>query len=157
MTFVADENFPRPAWQVLRNAGWEVFSVAEECPGISDEEIAALCSENQRVLLTFDKDFGELIFRRGLSAGGGVVLFRFIPESPEEVADAAWHCSSHSPISTGLFALSHESGFESGQCARPRSADPLQDSAANLQSSGVRKAMEQVVSSDLTRSTKATQ
>ena len=61
MRFVADENFPRPALEALRDAGWEVFSVAEECPGISDEEVAALCSETQRILLTFDKDFGELI------------------------------------------------------------------------------------------------
>jgi len=84
---MADENFPRPALAALRNAGWVVFSVAEECPGISDEEVAAVCSESQQVLLTFDKDFGELVFHRGLSAGSGVVLFRFIPESPEEVAE----------------------------------------------------------------------
>lgn len=89
MTFVAGENFPRPALEVLRNAGWEVLSVAEERPGISDEEVAALCAEGQRILLTFDKDFGELVFRRGLSAGSGVVLFRLIPESPEEAADVA--------------------------------------------------------------------
>jgi hypothetical protein len=80
MRFVADENFPRPALEALRNAGWEIFSVAEECPGIADEEVAGLYSEGQRILLTFDKDFGELIFRRGLSAGSGVVLFRLIPE-----------------------------------------------------------------------------
>ena len=66
-----------------------MFSAAEECPGISDEEVAALCSASHQVLLTFVKDFGELVFRGGLSAGSGVVLFRFIPESPEEVADAA--------------------------------------------------------------------
>ena len=40
MKFVADENFPRPALKALRDAGWDVFSVAEECPGISDEEVA---------------------------------------------------------------------------------------------------------------------
>lgn len=89
MKFVADENFPRPALEALRNAGWEVFSVAEERPRISDEEVAALCSASQRVLLTFDKDFGELVFHRGLSAGSGVVLFRLIPESPEEAVDLA--------------------------------------------------------------------
>ena len=60
-----------------------------ECPGISDEEVAALCAEGQRILLTFDKDFGELIFRRGLSAGSGVILFRLIPEFPEEAAEVA--------------------------------------------------------------------
>lgn len=89
MTFVADENFPRPAVAALRNAGWVVFSVAEECPGISDEEVAVLCSQGQHILLTFDKDFGELVFHRGLSAGSGVVLFRFIPESTEELAGFA--------------------------------------------------------------------
>jgi hypothetical protein len=74
MRFVADENFPRPALGALPHAGWEVFSVAEECPGISDEEVAALCSESQRVLLAFDKDFGNPVFRRGLSVGSGVVF-----------------------------------------------------------------------------------
>ena len=62
---MADENFPRPALEALRNAGCEIFSVAEECPGISDEEVTVLCSDGKRILLTFDKDFGELIFRRG--------------------------------------------------------------------------------------------
>ena len=37
--------FPRPALEALRNAGWKVFSVAEEYPGISDEEVASLFGE----------------------------------------------------------------------------------------------------------------
>jgi predicted nuclease of predicted toxin-antitoxin system len=105
MTFMADENFPRPALTALRNTGWEVFSVAEKCPGISDEEVAALCAERQQVLLTFDKDFGELVFHRGLSAGSGVVLFRFIPESPEEVADAAVALLQSQPDLRGTFCV----------------------------------------------------
>jgi predicted nuclease of predicted toxin-antitoxin system len=105
MRFVADENFPGPALEALRNAGWEVFSVAEERPGITDEEVAVLCSESQRVLLTFDKDFGELVFRRGLSAGSGVVLFRLIPESPEEAADVALALVQSQPDLTGNFCV----------------------------------------------------
>ena len=105
MTFMADENFPQPALAALRKAGWEVFSVAEECPGISDEEVAALCSESQRVLLTFDKDFGELVFHRGLSAGSAVVLFRFIPESPEEAADVAMALLQSQPDLRGTFCV----------------------------------------------------
>ncbi len=105
MTFMADENFPRPALAALRNAGWEVFSVAEECPGISDEQVAALCSESQRVLLTFDKDFGELVFRRGLSAGSGVVLFRLVPESPQEAADLALALVKSQPDINGTFCV----------------------------------------------------
>jgi predicted nuclease of predicted toxin-antitoxin system len=105
MTFVADENFPRPALEALRDAGLEVFSVAEECPGISDEDVAALCSESQRVLLTFDKDFGDLIFRRGLSAGCGVVLFRLVPESPQEAADFALALVRSQPDLNGRFCV----------------------------------------------------
>ena len=89
MRILADENFPRPAIQALRNAGWDVFSIAEECPGIADEQVAALCAEQQRVLFTFDKDFGELIYRHGLPAGSGVVLFRIAPESPDDAARLA--------------------------------------------------------------------
>jgi predicted nuclease of predicted toxin-antitoxin system len=105
MRFLADENFPRPALEALRNAGWEIFSVAEECPGIADEEVAGLCSEGQRILLTFDKDFGELVFRRGLSAGSGVVLFRLIPESPEEAADVALALVKSQPDLSGNFCV----------------------------------------------------
>ena len=64
MKFLADENFPRPALAALRKASWDVFSIAESCPGISDDEVIAVCSDQERLLLTFDKDFGELVFRR---------------------------------------------------------------------------------------------
>jgi predicted nuclease of predicted toxin-antitoxin system len=89
MRILADENFPQPAIEALRTAGWDVFSIREESPGISDEEVAALCSAEDRILVTFDKDFGELIFRRRLAVGAGVILFRLSPESPAEVAALA--------------------------------------------------------------------
>ena len=89
MRILADENFPRPAVKALREAGWDVLSIAEERPGISDDEVAALCAKQQRILLTFDKDFGALVFRLGLSAGSGIVLFRITPEFPEEAAQLA--------------------------------------------------------------------
>jgi predicted nuclease of predicted toxin-antitoxin system len=105
MRFLADENFPRPALEALRKTGWEVFSIAEECPGISDEEVAALCADQQAILLTFDKDFGELVFRRGLSAGSGVVLFRITPESPGEAADVALALVESQPDLRGSFCV----------------------------------------------------
>ena len=105
MRFLADENFPRPALEALRKAGWEIFSIAEDCPGISDEEVAALCVSQQSILLTFDKDFGELIFRRGLPAGSGVVLFRLTPESPEEAANVALALVEFQPHLEGLFCV----------------------------------------------------
>ncbi|MGA2594503.1 MAG: DUF5615 family PIN-like protein [Bryobacteraceae bacterium] len=105
MKVLADENFPRAAIEVLRKAGWDVISIAEQCPGVSDEEVASLCADRQRILLTFDKDFGELIFHRGLPAGSGVVLFRVTPDSPEEAAELALALVASQPDLHGSFCV----------------------------------------------------
>ena len=89
MKFLADENFPRPAIQALRRAGWDVASIAEDSAGVDDEIVASICAGQNRILLTFDKDFGELVFVRGLSAGSRIVLLRFMPDSPEDAANVA--------------------------------------------------------------------
>jgi len=89
MTFLADENFPRLAVEALRQAGLDVLGIAEESPGISDDEVLALSVSTSRILLTFDKDFGELAYRRNLPSQGGIVLFRLTPQSPDEIAALA--------------------------------------------------------------------
>jgi predicted nuclease of predicted toxin-antitoxin system len=89
MIFLADENFPRPAVEALRHAGLDVLWIAEANPGAPDDEVLALCISTGRVLLTFDKDFGELAYRRGRSAPCGIVLFRVTPQSPDEIAAIA--------------------------------------------------------------------
>ncbi len=90
MTFFADENFPRPAVRVLRDHGFDVIWAAETSPGASDEDLLARCAEHRFILLTLDKDFGELLFRKGLPAdcgvNCGVILFRVDRESPEQFA-----------------------------------------------------------------------
>lgn len=105
MRIMADENFPRPALEALRRAGWDVFSIIEECPGVSDEDVAALCEDQQRILMTFDKDFGELVYRRRLPAGSGVVLSRITPDSPEEAADVALALVESQPDLRGSFCV----------------------------------------------------
>jgi len=105
MRFLADENFPRPALEALRKAGWDVGSIAEQCPGAPDEDVATLCAAQDRILLTFDKDFGELVFRRGLPSGSGVVLFRLTPDSPEEAAEVALALVQSHPNLTGSFCV----------------------------------------------------
>jgi predicted nuclease of predicted toxin-antitoxin system len=89
MTFLADENFPRPAIEALRDAGFDVAWISEGQSGATDERVLARASAEGRTLLTFDKDFGELAFRRGLPAECGVVLFRLVPQTPAEVARIA--------------------------------------------------------------------
>jgi predicted nuclease of predicted toxin-antitoxin system len=56
-------------------------------PGITDEQVLERAVAENRVLITFDKDFGELAFRAGLPTSSGVVLFRIAPESPAHVAN----------------------------------------------------------------------
>lgn len=80
MTFLADENFLGGAVKRLRAEGYDIDWVAESSSGITDEEVIELASRDGRILLTFDKDFGELAFRVGLTAISGIVLFR-IPMS----------------------------------------------------------------------------
>jgi predicted nuclease of predicted toxin-antitoxin system len=84
MKFLADENFPASAIKELRRRGLEVFSIAEELPGTGDEAIIVMCAAEKFTLLTLDKDFGELVFRRDSSAGCGVILFRVEVKSPDE-------------------------------------------------------------------------
>ena len=89
MSFLADENFPRPAVAALRAAGLDVLWIAESNPGASDDAVLALAASTQRTLLTFDKEFGELAYRRKLPAQCRIVLFRGTPQSPDETASLA--------------------------------------------------------------------
>ena len=96
MRFLADENFPFPALAGLRDRGHDVSSGGDEHVGSSDEVVAEIRNREARILLTFDKDFGDLVFRRGLSSGSSLVLLRIVPE-PKLVVDLI-----HSLIETGI-------------------------------------------------------
>ncbi len=75
MKLVADETFDRSVIQKLREAGHEVISVAEMEPGTSDEVVLSAANSHEVMLVTEDKDFGELVFRRSL-VHQGVILLR---------------------------------------------------------------------------------
>ena len=75
MRLVADESVEFFVVTALRVAGYEVYCIAKEVHGISDEEVLALAFERGEVLLTEDKDFGELVFSHD-QPHRGVVLLR---------------------------------------------------------------------------------
>ena len=75
MRFLADERVDGPIVHALRLTGRDVTYVAEMAPGTSDEIVLAAANREGRVLLTSDKDFGELVFRQHLLTPG-VVLIR---------------------------------------------------------------------------------
>jgi predicted nuclease of predicted toxin-antitoxin system len=73
--FVADESCDFAIVRGLRSAG-HVVAVGEISPRIGDDEVLRLARDDRRVLLTEDKDFGELVYAEGQRTFG-VVLFRF--------------------------------------------------------------------------------
>ena len=72
---VADESVDGPIVVSLRAEGHEILYIAEEGPGSSDDAVLAIANEHGAVLLTEDKDFGEMVFRQG-KASSGVILVR---------------------------------------------------------------------------------
>ena len=80
MRFLADESLEARIVEFLRAQDHDVTFVAEMLPGLSDADVVALANREKRVLLTNDKDFGELAFRRR-KARHGIVLLRFQGES----------------------------------------------------------------------------
>jgi predicted nuclease of predicted toxin-antitoxin system len=76
MRFLADENFPGEAIRQLERGGHDVVWVRTLAPGISDADIVAWAARESRIVLTFDKDFGELVWSAGLPMSSGIVLFR---------------------------------------------------------------------------------
>ena len=75
MRWLADECVAAPLVALLRSDGHDVLSVAELAAGLSDADVVALALREKRLLLTEDKDFGDLVVRRE-RAVPGVVLMR---------------------------------------------------------------------------------
>ena len=75
MKCVADENVDSDIVTALRDTGHEVWYVAEIARGIADDEVLQIAAVSSALLLTCDKDFGDLVFRQG-RATGGVLLLR---------------------------------------------------------------------------------
>ena len=87
MRLCANENIPEDCVIRLRQSGHDVLWVREAAPGIPDNEVLARALAEGRLLVTFDKDFGELVFRRGAKASHGIVLFRMAQPSAAVVAE----------------------------------------------------------------------
>ena len=82
---LADENIPIEAVKLLKRRGVDITSVMEFSPGLSDTEVMELANRENRVLVTFDKDFGELVVREKAEVKG-LILLRFAPRPPEQIA-----------------------------------------------------------------------
>ena len=86
MRLLANENFPADAVDALRACGHDVGWIRAESPGVADPVVLARAVAEGRILVTFDKDFGDLAFHSGLPAGCGIILFRFRAGTSAELA-----------------------------------------------------------------------
>lgn len=89
MRLLANENFPLDAVEALREYGHNVAWIREDARGSKDEQVPARAQQEDRIVITFDKDFGELAFRSKLPAIGGIILFRITAISSKYVAQMA--------------------------------------------------------------------
>ena len=101
MKLLADENQHPLVVARLREAGFEVEYVRETSPGAKDEEILARPDIGRLILLTYDRDFGDLIFNRGHPLPSAILYTRLDRKAPEVVANrfisvlkagVAWNC-----------------------------------------------------------------
>jgi predicted nuclease of predicted toxin-antitoxin system len=89
---VADESVDRQIVDRLRSVGHEVLSIAELDSGIDDDAVLSRSHQASAVLVTADKDFGELVFRQRRHHSG-VMLIRLAglkAESKAELVAAAF-------------------------------------------------------------------
>jgi predicted nuclease of predicted toxin-antitoxin system len=83
---LVNENIPLASVAALRDAGHDVASITEDSPGIPDEVVMQRAHAENRIVVTFDRDYGELMFRRRLPRPAGVLYLRFLPSTPLEPA-----------------------------------------------------------------------
>lgn len=75
MNFLADESVDKAIVECLRENGQLVMYIAEMEPGLSDEEVIQAANKENAILITADKDFGELVYRLK-RISHGVILIR---------------------------------------------------------------------------------
>ncbi len=84
MKLLANENFPLSSIKILKNAGHDIIGVGVDFQGVSDEEVIRLAQNENRIILTFDRDYGELIFKKGLRPDAGVIYLRWDDYKPDD-------------------------------------------------------------------------
>ena len=101
---VADESVEGPTVSALRAAGHSVLFIAETSPGIEDGEVLGIARREQALLLTADKDFGELVFRNR-ETHAGILLIRSLDEADENAANVVTAIEQYGPDLLNRFSV----------------------------------------------------
>jgi len=87
MRLLANENFPLTSVKILEKAGYDIIYAGLDFKGIFDNEVIDIAIKEERTIITFDRDYGELIFKKGYRPRSGVIYLRwdnFQPDEPGE-------------------------------------------------------------------------
>ena len=85
--FLANENIPLATVFRLRKEGFDISSVGLDAPSITDREVMQIAIDENRTIITFDRDYGELIYKYGFRPRAGVIFLRMQNYQPEEPAE----------------------------------------------------------------------
>ncbi len=80
--YIADENFPYPSFEFLLSNGIDIIHVGTQFPSIADYDVIEIAVKENRLLITLDRDHGELIFTGTIDPPRGVIYFRIPRYSP---------------------------------------------------------------------------
>ncbi|OGV62040.1 MAG: hypothetical protein A3K19_27495 [Lentisphaerae bacterium RIFOXYB12_FULL_65_16] len=105
MNFLVDVGVGRSVESVLRQPGHDVRTVRDLDPRMTDDTILELAVREGRIVVTMDKDFGELVYNSGL-AHAGVLLLRIEDATgPEKAAVVSGILERHGGELEGAFCV----------------------------------------------------
>ena len=76
MKLLANENFPIKSSHYLKSKGFDITSIGADNPSIQDHAVMTIAIREARTILTFDRDYGELIFKHNYKPQKGVIYLR---------------------------------------------------------------------------------
>jgi predicted nuclease of predicted toxin-antitoxin system len=113
LPLLLNENFPAPSVAILREEGFDLVFIADSQPGIDDVDVLALAVREGRCVVTFDGDYGELLFARRYPAPPALILLRISSYRPEEPAQWVMRLVANEKECLGRFTVVDDSAIRS--------------------------------------------
>ena len=96
---------PIEAVEALKSKDVDIVSVIAFAKGLNDSEVLDLANRENRIVVTFDKGFGELVVKEKMKVRG-LILLRFTPKSPQQVVSRIWQLlTSQIPIENNFVVV----------------------------------------------------
>ena len=119
MRFLADENVEKAVVDILQSLGFDVLYAREKLKGVPDDELIDIANQEGRILITNDKDFGELVYLQKKIAEG-ILLMRFRSEKSDVKARFIESLiQSSSADLSGNFVVASEAGIRVRSLCKP--------------------------------------